>query len=372
RSRQLRVLPGRRGRAAAGVQRAVRSRLLVPRAPSLSRPGGRSSERAALPATWGRLLRRRSGARVVQHAECADLPTRRSRLDRLEDAGRVSRALRRSRLRAGVLDSAASRLRPRRRPEGGRRRVTFPGVSLADELERGRAAYESLAWRECYDALSLADERSPLSGADLELLSIAAFMLGGEDEFLQLLERAHQQHFGAGERLRASRCAFWLGMNLALRGEMGPATGWLGRAQRLVEREERECVEQGYMLLPVSFQHEAQGDYDGAAATAAAAAEIGERFGDADLFALAVHVEGNVLVRDGRVKEGLALMDEARVAVSAGELSPIPTGIVYCGVILTCEEIYELRRAREWTAALTRWCDQQPDLLAFTGRCLVH
>jgi len=45
---------------------------------------------------------------------------------------------------------------------------------------------------------------------------------------------------------------------------------------------------------------------------------------------------------------------------------------VYCGVILACEEVYELRRAKEWTAVLTRWCEGQPDLLAFTGRCLVH
>jgi ATP/maltotriose-dependent transcriptional regulator MalT len=34
--------------------------------------------------------------------------------------------------------------------------------------------------------------------------------------------------------------------------------------------------------------------------------------------------------------------------------------------------VYALSRAQEWTAALTRWCEQQPDMVAFTGRCLVH
>ena len=245
-------------------------------------------------------------------------------------------------------------------------------AGIGDDLARGREAYSSSAWNDAHESLSRAEQAAPLAAEDLELLATSAYMLGGEDEWLQLLERACRRHSDAGAVLRAARCAFWIGTQLAIRGDMGPATGWLGRAQRLVERDGSECVEQAYMLLPVAIQHEAAGDYEGAAATAAAAVEAGERFGDRDLFALAAHVQGGILVADGHVREGLGLLDEAMVAVTAGEVSPIVSGIVYCGVILACEQIYEVRRAQEWTAALTRWCEQQPDLLAFTGRCLVH
>jgi len=245
-------------------------------------------------------------------------------------------------------------------------------TETVEALERGRELYAERAWKDAHEALSLADGERPLPGADLELLATAAYMIGRENEYLELLERAHRAHLDAGERLSAFRCAFWVGINLARRGNMGPAGGWLGRAGRLLEEEPDDGVERGYMLLPRVFEQEAQGKWEEAAATAGEAVKIAERCGDADLLALAGHEQGQVLVRQGKVGDGLALLDEAMVAASAGELSPIVTGIVYCGVILACDEAHDVRRAREWTATLSRWCDGQPDMVAFTGRCLIH
>jgi DNA-binding CsgD family transcriptional regulator len=245
-------------------------------------------------------------------------------------------------------------------------------ASAREELERGRRSYSDSAWAAARESLSRADEHAPLAAADLELLATTAYMLGDEEGSMRALERAYRGHEEADAPRRAARCAFWIGIRLALRGEMGPATGWLGRAQRLLDREDEECVEHGYMLMPVALQHESEGDWEGAAETAAAAADVARRFDDRDLFGLAVLTQGEILLRHGDVKRGLALLDEAMAAVTAGELSPIPTGIVYCGVIVACEDVYEVRRAKEWTAALTRWCEQQPDLIAFTGRCHVH
>jgi DNA-binding CsgD family transcriptional regulator len=197
-------------------------------------------------------------------------------------------------------------------------------------------------------------------------------MLGRDDGFAAAMERAHHAHLKTGNGRRAVRCAFWVGISLATRGEMGQASGWFGRGQRLLGREQRDCVERGYLLIPVLLQHVAAGDPEAARATAAEAAEIGERFGDADLLALAVHEQGHALVRQGSIEEGLRLLDETMVAVTAGELSPIVTGLVYCNAIAFCQEVYEVRRAREWTAALTRWCEEQPEMVAHTGLCLLH
>jgi len=241
-----------------------------------------------------------------------------------------------------------------------------------DPLERGRDRYAAQAWADAYEALSRADLAETLAGEDLELLATSAYMTGRENEYLDLLGRAYRAHLDGGEDRGALRSAFWVGLNLARRGETGPAGGWLARAQRLLERADGDCVERGYLLLPGVFEQEARGDLEVAAEVAAEAAATGERFGDADLFALAGHEHGHVLIRQGRVREGLALLDEAMVAASAGELSPIVTGIVYCGVILACEDAHDLRRGREWTAVLSSWCQEQPEMVAFTGRCLIH
>jgi DNA-binding CsgD family transcriptional regulator len=242
---------------------------------------------------------------------------------------------------------------------------------VTTELERGRAAYAEQAWVSAAEALEHADAGQPLLARDLERLATALFMLGREEEYFTTLERAHQSCLDAGETLPAARCAFWMGMQLVMHGEMGRGGGWLGRAQRLVEHEE-DCVERGYLLLPEMFRKDASGDTDGAIVTAVAAAEIGRRFGDADLSTLAAHAQGRFLVSQARLTDGLALLDEAMLAVASGAVSPIPSGIIYCGAIVICQAAFDPRRAQEWTAALHGWCEQQPDLVAFAGDCLVH
>jgi hypothetical protein len=246
------------------------------------------------------------------------------------------------------------------------------GAGERHDLRRARQCYGRRAWADAYQAFALADQETALAGDDLERLAMAAYLTGRDEAYLGALERAYVAHRDGRQGRRAVRCAFWLGFRLLMRGEVGRATGWFARGERLLEREERECAERGYLLLPVVEQRIEATDHEGAYAAAAEAAAIGERCGDPDLVACARHQQGRIRLEQGQVQAGLALLDETMLMVTAGELSPLVTGLMYCSVIAACQQVYALGRAREWTAALTGWCDEQPDMVAFAGICQVH
>ena len=117
-------------------------------------------------------------------------------------------------------------------------------------LDRGRDAVTRRAWLDAYAELTAADGIEPLGTDDLELLATAAYMLGRDDEWVAAHERAHRLHLDATEFERAARSAFWIGFSFALRGEIGPASGWFGRAQRLLERHGADSVVSGFLLIP--------------------------------------------------------------------------------------------------------------------------
>jgi tetratricopeptide (TPR) repeat protein len=245
-------------------------------------------------------------------------------------------------------------------------------VGAQGALMRGREAARRLAWADAHAALSLADQSSFLAAEDLEVLATAAYLLGHMEDCLAALQRAEQLYAEGGDPRRAARYAFWLTFHYGSRRDLAQASGWFGRATRLLEHERQECAEHGYLLVSAAYRQLMAGDHAEAREALAQAAGIGARAGDADLVAFALYLQGRALVWEGQVGEGLALLDEAMVAVATGELSPVVAGTVYCGMIELCQEVAELRRAQEWTEALTAWWGKQPDMVTFTGQCLVH
>ena len=196
----------------------------------------------------------------------------------------------------------------------------------------------------------------------------SAYLCGGEQEATELGTRAHQGFLRAGEPCAAARCAFWLALGAVNNGDFAQAGGWVARGNRLLENQ-GDCVEKGYLLVPAAIGFVRAGDIQAAFEAFVEATAIGHRFGDKDLATLAMNGQGRVLVRQGEIVRGLALLDEAMVAVMAGEVSAPIAGAVYCSVIESCHDTFDLRRAQEWTEALNQWCASQPDQVPYRGAC---
>jgi DNA-binding CsgD family transcriptional regulator len=238
-------------------------------------------------------------------------------------------------------------------------------------LEQGRDAFRKQAWGKAFSHFCAADRKSSLAPEDLVNFAQAALLTGRETEGIDLLARAHRDFLNVGDTQRAARCAFWLGFTLLIQGEFAKAGGWLSRAGRLLEGQP-DCVDKGYLLLPEAYRLYQAGDAVAAHAKFVQAGDSGERFGDKDLVTLALQGQGRSLIRQGEIARGVALLDEAMVAVTAGEVSPLNAGGVYCSVLEACGEIFDLQRAQEWTSALEKWCASQPDLVPYRGHCLVR
>ncbi len=245
-------------------------------------------------------------------------------------------------------------------------------MTVSDAISQGRDAFEQHAWSSAYALLRAADLEARLDADDLERLGIAAYLIGEEAQAASLAARTYSAWVDAGEVGRAARVAFHLVTMLAEQGEMAQAGGWLARAQGLLDDHGADCVERGYLMLPVALRHVDEGDVEAARQTFSDAFEIGVRFGDPDLMTLARMGRGRCLLALGRRAEGMALLDEVMVAVTSAEVSPLVAGVVYCAVIEACHDVFDMRRAQEWTGALTRWCLSQPDLVAYQGECLVR
>jgi ATP/maltotriose-dependent transcriptional regulator MalT len=242
---------------------------------------------------------------------------------------------------------------------------------VLEALKEGRAAFRACRWQEAFDALSEVDASSPLGAEDLEALGSSAWWLCRLQECLAARERALAAHLEGGRPRQAAMVALALFFSSFRRGEAAIAAGWLAQGERLLEMEP-EGREHGRFLRARAVLALARGDLDGALESARRAAALGRRYTDGELVVLARYVEGCVLLKQGSVSEGMALLDEAMLAAIRGDLPPMVIGEIYCNLIDACYELGDLRRAGEWTEGLRHWSETHQPQSVYPGMCRVR
>ena len=245
-------------------------------------------------------------------------------------------------------------------------------TEVSELLAAAREAYRRRQWIEARAGFAAAREAADLGADDLDALGTSAWWIGAIDECTAAWEAAYRAYVADGRPDAAAATALGIGYNGFLRGDEASGMGWLGRAQRLLA-DLPESMALGGLLHTTQVEAVLDSpDPDGVIASARQVQEMGQRLGEPALVASGLQGEGRVLIKNGRVAEGLALLDEAMVSVLADELPPEIAGNIYCNVIAACHELADYRRMRRWTEATERWLETMPVAVVFAGICRVH
>jgi tRNA A-37 threonylcarbamoyl transferase component Bud32/tetratricopeptide (TPR) repeat protein len=246
-----------------------------------------------------------------------------------------------------------------------------PTPASGDFWEAGRTALARHAWREAFDLFCKADAVRALSAEDIERLAESAWWTGRIDDCIAAHERAYTAYMDQGAPRRAAMVAARLAEDHFNRQAKSLGNGWLKRAERLLQ-DVPECVEHGVLLrLHALLALETEGNVEKALGLARRTCDLATRFNDRDLQALALHDIGRMLVSQGELAQGMALIDEAMAAAVSGELGPKVTGRIYCNMMGTCEKLADYQRAAEWSEAARRWCEPHAGS-GYPGICRVH
>jgi tetratricopeptide (TPR) repeat protein len=237
-------------------------------------------------------------------------------------------------------------------------------------VERARAAASRGDWRQAFDFLVEADTDGVLAPADLPLLGEVAYAAGALDVTIDAWERAHAACIQAGDQVAAAGAAVRVALHLLFdTALMAPVRGWLARAERLLDGHD-DTPPHAWLAVVHAYERILTGDRLGARQWARRAIDVGSAC-DPAACAIGRVAEARLLILEGEVRQGLALLDEAGVATTSGELDALTTGVVYCELVCALQGLALYDVAEQWTEAMERWCETNA-IGSLHGRCRVH
>lgn len=182
---------------------------------------------------------------------------------------------------------------------------------------------------------------------DRLLLGRMAYLATDYPEAQAQLEHAYREFQARGLPRRAAMAATALGF-LYFDGleDQVVGRGWFARALGLLEHE-GPCVEKGYAVLGLMGASVASADE--LEANASIALDLAHRFHDRNLECKALGDSGLALVSMGRIRDGMARLDEAFTMIISGDCTePSVISQVVCGLLSACDRCGDVMRAETW------------------------
>ena len=239
----------------------------------------------------------------------------------------------------------------------------------AEGLAAVRAAIDQCDFTRARELLARIER--PASAEQLDLEGRAAYGAGDLEATLTAYERLHRLHLEAGSSEDAAFAAVTVAMYLMMdAGLMAPVRAWLARAERLLAGAAESPVWASLAAVR-AYERFMCGDMAGAGRSAERAIDGGRRHGLAPPTIIGQVALGRVRIHDGRLDEGLQMLDDAALELLTGELDPMTTGQMWCELICAMQWVGQHDRAEQWTEAMERW-RKGAAFGGLNGRCRVH
>jgi len=240
-------------------------------------------------------------------------------------------------------------------------------METSDLLIAGRESFAAQDWAGTIDALGAAGLLPPDAS---EALAKARWWLDDPTGAIAAWGTAYTGYLrNADTRREAARVAVTIAREYtSALGNPVATNGWLQRAADALN-DDGPCAERGWISLA---EAERAQDLAAAIAHAEVALETARAFGDSELEIHALAAMGIGRVHEGRINEGMDLLDAALAAATGGETEdPRVLGDVFCGVVEACTLTADMSRVERWLEVFNAYMErhQHPPLLSFCMVC---
>lgn len=252
----------------------------------------------------------------------------------------------------------------------------FPPLRTEPGSDAGAAgqaihAFEEKNWERVVELLTEVESTDKLAGKQHEMMGFALWWLGQHDRIVSRFELAYNTFLSEGTTDDAASAALELAElhkhNLA----HDVAAGWVKRAERLLEDDDDSSAKGHLLRWKAVEAFDKANDLELALSLSKKVAEIGRANSDGNLEVLALQDQGRFLVAEGRLDEGMPLMDEAMIAAVAGDVTPITVGRSFCNMLAVCDQTGDIHRAAEWSKAAEDWC-RESESSPYPGVCRIY
>ncbi|MCW2751634.1 MAG: helix-turn-helix transcriptional regulator, partial [Aeromicrobium sp.] len=246
-------------------------------------------------------------------------------------------------------------------------------VMTLERMTAARNALESGRWEEAAAAFSevIAEGDDPSAH---DGLAQVAWWRDDAETSLSAREAAYRGFRAAGDDPSAARAAATLGYDSILFGQgIAVGRGWLARAAALLAGRDANLPEVGWLAVRnAEVALSVERDAPSGLKYARAAEAVGLVNGNGDLVFVGQALAGLALVRLGDISPGMALLDAATGAATAGDVQDLMwMSKVCCWLINACQDVHDLARAATWCARVEEICARQ-DLAPLFSACRIQ